>query len=59
MSETNGSYFVSRTMRVLQFLAVEPRSCAELSELVLVHPRTIRRASSRPPAAATAATSPV
>ena len=46
MSATEG-YFVTRTVRTLELLAVAPRSASEVAELLAIHPRTARRMLAR------------
>ena len=46
MSATEG-YFVTRTVRTLELLAIAPRSASEVAELLAIHPRTARRMLAR------------
>ena len=41
------SWFVTRTMRALEVLALEPMSAPRLAETLGVHPRTARRLAVR------------
>jgi DNA-binding IclR family transcriptional regulator len=47
VSESNGGYFVSRTVEALEVLSVAPSSAAQLARALQIHPRTARRMLAR------------